>query len=43
LMITKKIIDEHNGEIEAESEEGSGSRFVIRIPEPGKPELTNDE
>jgi len=32
LMITKKIIDEHNGEIEVESKEGSGSKFVIRIP-----------
>jgi signal transduction histidine kinase len=42
LMLTKKIIDEHNGEIEAESKEGVGSLFVIRIPEPDKPELTND-
>lgn len=40
LMITKKIIDEHNGVIEAESKEGSGSRFIIRIP---NPKLTNDE
>jgi len=32
LMITKKIIDEHNGEIEAESKKGAGSTFVIRIP-----------
>ena len=32
LMITKKIIDKHNGVIEVESEEGAGSRFVIRIP-----------
>jgi len=32
LMITKKIIDEHQGEIEAESIEGAGSTFVIRIP-----------
>ena len=32
LMITKKIIDEHQGLIEAESKEGSGSTFVIRIP-----------
>ena len=32
LMITKKIIDEHNGEIEAESKKGTGSTFVIRIP-----------
>jgi signal transduction histidine kinase len=32
LMITKKIIDEHKGEIFAESKVGAGSTFVIRIP-----------
>ena len=32
LMITKKIIDEHHGEIEAQSKAGAGSTFVIRIP-----------
>ena len=32
LMITKKIIDEHEGRIEVESKEGSGSTFFIRIP-----------
>lgn len=32
LMITKKIVDEHNGVITVESEEGAGSRFFIRIP-----------
>jgi signal transduction histidine kinase len=32
LMITKKIIDEHNGEIEDESKKCAGSTFVIRIP-----------
>ena len=32
LMITKKIINEHKGEIEAESKVGVGSTFVIRIP-----------
>ncbi len=32
LMITKKIIDEHDGKIEVESKEGSGSTFLIRIP-----------
>jgi signal transduction histidine kinase len=31
-MITKKIIDEHDGRIEVESKEGSGSTFLIRIP-----------
>ncbi|TET88511.1 MAG: response regulator [Desulfobacteraceae bacterium] len=33
LMITKKIIDEHEGAIEFESEKGKGTRFVIRLPE----------
>jgi len=32
LMITKKIIDEHEGRIKVESKEGSGSTFLIRIP-----------
>jgi signal transduction histidine kinase len=32
LMITKKIVDEHNGVITVETEEGVGSKFVIRIP-----------
>ncbi len=39
LMLTKKIIDEHKGEITAESKVGVGSTFVIRIPKPDKPEL----
>jgi signal transduction histidine kinase len=33
LMITKKIVDEHNGTIEFESRKGSGSRFILRLPE----------
>ena len=32
LMISKKIIDEHDGEIKVESKEGAGSTFLIRIP-----------
>jgi signal transduction histidine kinase len=32
LMISKKIIDEHDGQIEVESKEGTGSKFLIRIP-----------
>ncbi len=32
LMITKKIVDEHQGRITFESEKGKGSRFVIRLP-----------
>jgi signal transduction histidine kinase len=33
LMITKKIIDQHNGEIEAKSKVGAGSTFIIRLPQ----------
>jgi signal transduction histidine kinase len=33
LMITKKIIDEHQGAIEFDSEKGKGTRFIIRLPE----------
>jgi signal transduction histidine kinase len=33
LMITKKIVDEHRGEITVESAVGKGSSFVIRIPQ----------
>ncbi len=32
LMIAKKIIDEHDGEIEVESKEGAGSKFFIKLP-----------
>jgi signal transduction histidine kinase len=33
LMITKKIIDEHGGMIEVESEKDKGTIFFIRLPE----------
>ena len=33
LMITKKIIDEHGGIIELESEKGKGSKFSVRLPQ----------
>jgi len=32
LMITKKIIDEHGGVVEYESESEKGTKFVIRLP-----------
>jgi signal transduction histidine kinase len=33
LMITKKIVDEHGGVIEVESQKAKGSKFSIRLPE----------
>jgi signal transduction histidine kinase len=40
LMITKKIIDEHKGVIEFESEKGKGTKFMIKLPERNQsPEL----
>lgn len=32
LMLTKKIVDGHEGIIEAESEKGVGSTFIIKLP-----------
>ncbi len=43
LMITKKIIDEHEGEIVAESIAGSGSTFVIRLPKDPRKKITNNK
>ena len=37
LMIAKKIIDEHGGEIALESERGKGTKFVIKLPERTQP------
>jgi signal transduction histidine kinase len=32
LMITRKIVREHGGDLEVESEEGKGARFVLKLP-----------
>jgi signal transduction histidine kinase len=32
LMITKKIIDEHEGLIEFDSKKGKGTKFIIKLP-----------
>jgi signal transduction histidine kinase len=33
LMLTKRMIDEHNGIIVFESQPGLGSKFIVRLPE----------
>ncbi len=38
LMTTKKIVDEHKGNIEVESEKGTGSKFIIKLPEGPNPD-----
>jgi len=40
LMITKKIVDEHDGVILCESQKGKGTRVIIRLPEKEKPSDT---
>ena len=32
LMVTRKLIEEHNGTIDVESEPGKGTRITVRIP-----------
>jgi signal transduction histidine kinase len=32
LMLTRKIVEAHNGKIEVDSEQGRGSTFTIRLP-----------
>jgi signal transduction histidine kinase len=32
LMICRRIVRAHGGEIDAESKEGSGTRFIVRLP-----------
>jgi signal transduction histidine kinase len=32
LMITRKIVQEHGGEITFTSEKGKGTTFIIRLP-----------
>ncbi len=39
LMITKKIIEDHGGIIEFQSEEKKGTRFIIRLPKKDQPFL----
>ena len=40
LMITKKVVDAHEGMIQSETEEGVGSVFTIRLPERTSPDIS---
>jgi signal transduction histidine kinase len=41
LMITKKIVDEHGGVMEVESEKLTGSKFSIKLPEREEPPVVH--
>jgi len=36
MIIAKRIIDEHGGEIEVQSEEGKGTKILVRLPLAGR-------
>ncbi len=43
LSISRNIIKQHKGELSVQSEEGKGSRFIIRLPvDPQLPEVPQD-
>lgn len=41
LMITRKIVEEHGGTVECESEKGKGTTFTIKLPARGKSAIVN--
>jgi PAS domain S-box-containing protein len=38
LMVTRKLVEEHNGSITVESEPGEGTTFIVRLPWEASPE-----
>jgi signal transduction histidine kinase len=43
LMLTRKIVDEHEGHIQFKSEPGKGTKFIIRLPEKDQPREMNEK
>jgi len=41
LMITRKIVEEHGGTVECESEKGKGTTFIIKLPARVKSAIVN--
>jgi signal transduction histidine kinase len=39
LMITKKIVDEHGGRIELQSDKKKGTTFIIQLPQKPPPSV----
>jgi signal transduction histidine kinase len=39
LSVARRIVDEHQGTIEVESEEGTGSTFLVLLPSAGRPRV----
>jgi signal transduction histidine kinase len=43
LFISNKIVDKHGGDIRVDSEQGRGTRFVIRLPLDARPSVRPTE